>query len=133
MSSVYDGHGAANCIDDSTNSFCHSTPDTAWPWLSIQLPSLSIVSHVALTNRVPNQDLLSPFQLWVGASAGDYNSATSASCGVDEVNLTVTTDSGGPFSYRCADSGGNPLSGEYLTLVLPGSSRTLHITEIRAY
>ena len=133
MSSVLPPHFASNCIDGTVSSMCHSQSDTQWPWLSIELPGRpSTVNYVVVTNRINCcWDLLSPFQLWIGATAGDYDSPTSASCGVDEVNLT-TAENAGPFSFRCADINGSALSGDYLTLVLPGI-RTLHIAELDAY
>ena len=138
MSSTYNQHVGSNCIDGSINTFCHTDPNGEWPWLSLQLPTNSTVSYARFTNRAECcQDRLSPFQLWVGAFPGDYNSATSASCSRpdlgDNVNLTVPDDGTyGPYSFRCMDNGGNALVGTYLTLVLPGSSRTLHISEIYA-
>ena len=163
LSSTHDTHVASNCIDNDMNTFCHSQPDTEWPWLSIELPTPSEVSYVLIHNRLPG-DRLSPFQLWVGQSVGDYNSPTSAACGLNltgsyqpirshfagprynrapntvppEVNARVgdltEPPTVGPFSYRCYDAAGNNyLTGNYLTLVLPGASRTLHISQIRAY
>ena len=135
MSSTYQTHAASNCIDGDPSTFCHTTAEN-FPWLSAQLSSpSSAVSYVLLYNRVDCcQDRLSPFQLWVGATAGDFNSATSASCGVDEVNLTVPATQGqGPFSFRCSDNSGIPLVGSYVTLVLVGTDRILNIGEIQAF
>ena len=118
-------HGAANCIDNSHSTFCHSL-DQSWPWLSVGLPTPSTVSHIVVYNRRgQGMDRLSPFQLWVGASAGDYDSATSAPCGLHNLTAPATA---GPFAFACGS-----LSGAYVTLVLPGPSRTLHVAELRAY
>ena len=130
---VDDEHPAALCIDGQTSTFCHAAVDDTNPWLSVQINGTGLVSYVVLHNRKDCcQDRLSPLQLWVGASVGDYNSATSASCGVDEVTLHAQPTNG-PFSYRCADSSGQPLSGSYVTLVLPGANRTLNLAEIQVY
>ena len=119
MSSIYPPHYPVNCIDDSISTFCHTMPDTEDPWLSILLPNSSQVSYVVIYNRRDCcQDRLSPMQLWVSNSSGDFSSPTAQSCGIDEVNLT-TIATEGPFSFRCADSIGNPLTGDFLTLVLP--------------
>jgi len=89
---------------------------------------------VRIHNRVDCcWDRLTPLQLWIGGSSGDFNSATSAACGVDETTLSVTADSAGPFGFKCANQLGQPLTGTHVTLVLPGSSRILNIGEIYAY
>ena len=115
---------AANCIDDQENTFCHSQEED-WPWLSIELPNPSTVRHVIIFNRQQSAERLSPFQLWVGTSAGDYNSATSSHCGVNNLTAPATA---GPFAFACGS-----LSGSFLTLVLPGPMRTLNLNEMRSY
>jgi hypothetical protein len=137
MSSTYSVHGAAECIDGLWATFCHTQAESSSPWLSAQLSATAAVSYVVIKNRLGCcQDRLSPLQVWIGTSAGDYNSATSQSCGVNEVDLTVPS-SVGPFSFRCADAAtGLPHSGSYVTVVLPvsaGGTRTLNIGEIEAY
>ena len=134
MSSTYNTHAASLCIDGSWDSYCHAIPDTSSPWLSLQLSTTSSVGYVVLYNRRDCcQDRLSPLQVWVGSSLGDYDPSTAASCGVDEVTLTTEPDELGPFAFRCADGSGNPLVGDYVTLVLPGASRTLNVAEVEAY
>ena len=99
----------------------------------MQLPSTTLVGYVIVHNREDCCfDRLSPLQIWVGTSVGDYNSGTSASCGVDEVTLT-TLPTKGPFTFRCADGAGNALSGDFVTLLLPGALRTLNIAEVRVF
>jgi hypothetical protein len=133
MSTTHHTHDASLCIDGSTTTFCHTAHDSMDPWLSVQLPSTTEVGYVVVYNREDCcYDRLSPLQIWVGASAGDYNSGTSASCGVDEVTLT-TTATKGPFTFRCADGVGNALGGSFVTLVLPGASRTFHVAEVNVY
>ena len=131
MSSTHPTHHAALCIDGSTTTYCHTWSDSTDPWLSVQLPSTTEVAYVVVYNREDCCfDRLSPLQIWVGTSAGDYNSATSASCGVDELNLTTLANKG-PFTFRCEDSAGSVLLGTFVTLVLPGASRTLNVAEVK--
>ena len=136
MSSILDApnsHPASLCIDGITTTFCHTADSETDPWVSVEIASVAEVSYVVILNRMDCcHDRLSPLQIWVGTSVGDYNSATSASCGVDEVSLHVPATTG-PFSFRCADSMGNPLAGTFVTIVLPGPSRTLHVAEIEAF
>ena len=118
-------HHANLCIDGNVNSFCHSL-DQDSPWLSVQLPAGSTVSHVVVHNRYGmGQARLSPFQLWVGAYAGDVDSPTSSACGINNLTAPATP---GPFAFSCGS-----LSGDYVTLVLPGPSRTLNLGEIIVY
>ena len=93
------------------------------------------ISYVTIHNRVDCcQDRLSPFQLWVGTSSADYNTATSTRCGFEgasagEVSEDLTVPTGlGPFSFWCYGA-----TGQYVTLVLPGSTRTLNIGEMSIY
>ena len=139
LSSTYSPHAASFAIDGNPNTFCHSTESTT-PWLSVQMAQESNVSYILLHNRVDCcQDRLSPFQLWVGASSGDYNSATSTRCGVANASpggagedLTAPATLG-PFSFPCTGPNSAPLLGRYVTLVLTGSSRTLNIGELQPY
>ena len=135
MSSQFGPHAATFCIDNLPGTFCHSGADTSSPWLSISFSASVDINYVLVYNRADCcQDRINKFQLWVGTSNGDYNSATSNSCGVDAVDLEVPDSAGtGPFSFRCLDSFGSPHSGTHLTLVLPGASRTLNIGELEAY
>ena len=124
MSSVYQPHWPSYCIDGKLDhQFCHSLTEAS-PWISVQLPVQSSVAYVVVYNRRGCcYDRLSPFQLWVGASAGDYNSDTSTACGVH--NLTVPPTAG-PFGFNCSEA-----RGEYVTIVLPGPSRILNLAEIQ--
>ena len=131
MSSTHGPFVATNCIDDDeATTMCH-TQEQATPWISVQLPPSSPVSQIIIYNRHDgNFDRLSPFQLWVGASPGDYNSATSAACGIHDLTAPAIR---GPFAFDCTIGNGSPLTGEYVTLVLPGSSRIINLMGIHAY
>ena len=108
MSSTLAPHSAANCIDGDPNTFCHSLENQASPWLSVGLAASSAINYILLHNRRDCcQDRLSPFQLWVGTSAGDHSSSTSTKCGFEEAvqgdpsdDLTAPATNG-PFSFRC--------------------------------
>ena len=132
MSSVHGSlpswYPATNCIDDDLLSICH-TMESSFPWLSIQIPGgtpsepASSVGHVIIYNRWDCcQDRLSPFQIWVGESPGDFNSATSEECGVHD---QIVPAEYGPFSFDCYG-----ITGWYVTIVLPGDTRTLNLAEV---
>ena len=124
-------HDASLCIDGNLNTFCHSQTTTN-PWLSVAVPlgtsaRTSTVSQVLVYNRADPDTWyrLSPFQLWLGTSIGDFNSETSTECGVS--NITVPS-SAGPFSFNC-----NGATGSFVTLVLPGIDRTLHVADLKIF
>ena len=141
-----EGFDARFCIDDDPNTFCHTrvegtegtTGTGTYPWLSIQIPGSTfhpldiVVSHVVILNRHDCcRDRLSPFQIWVGQAAGDYNSSTSNECGTfgwgKHDDLSVP-NSVGPFTFDC-----HGLVGWYVTIVLPGVNRILNLGEVRLY
>ena len=83
----------------------------------------SSVSLVAIYNRYDCcQDRLSPFQIWVGESPGDFNSATARRCGVQN---QIVPDEYGPFAFNC-----HGITGWYVTIVLPGDNRQLNLAEV---
>ena len=90
-----------------------------------------MVSEIILYNRAECcRERLSPFQLWIGLEPGEYGTDTSTSCSTMNatVNLTVPIDTAGPFAFRCHGA-----IGQYVTLVLPGASRTLNIAELYVF
>ena len=118
--SPYPLHNASLCINDQTSDYCHTT-DEANPWLSIRISGQQAVRLVWIMNRgyVLGDccgGRLSPFQIWVGASPGDYNSATSQACVVGNQIVPATA---GPFTFDCQ----RDLSGTHVTLSL------IHISE----
>jgi len=134
MSSTYSLHPfpASFCINDQTSDFCHTAVTNnqgeANPWLSIQISGQQAVRLVWIMNRDEScngcccGDRLSPFQIWVGASPGDYNSATSQACVVGNQIVPATA---GPFTFDCQ----RDLTGTYVTIVLPGTNRILNLAE----
>ena len=132
LSSTLEPHVAAHCIDnDEVTTMCHSQ-EQQWPWVSIQLPPASNIVQIIIFNRYSCcYERLSPFQLWVGQSAGDYGSSTSSACGIHNLTVPATF---GPFGFDCTSgTGGAPLVGEYVTLVLPGPTRIINLMGIHAY
>ena len=120
----YYDYPATNCIDDNLFNLCHTETQSS-PWLSIRIPGgtptepASSVGHVIIYNRHDmGQDRLSPFQIWVGQSPGDRNSATSQACGVDNQIVPAVY---GPFAFDCRG-----ITGWYVTIVLPGGNRILN-------
>ena len=123
MSSTYPGdYAAAKAIDDNVNNFCHSQT-SANPWLSIELSSTAgPIQQVEIYNRNANQDRLSPYEVWVGDSAG---STTGTLCGGTVQTAPATN---GPFTTSCAGA-----SGSFVTILLRGASRTLNLAEVYVY
>ena len=140
------GHQGSLCIDDELSTYCHTNTQSS-PWLSIRIPGntswapASPVSHVQIYNRLDCcWDRLGHFQIWVGKSVGDYNSSTSEQCGFHyggagdqsgrpDAHWTVEAPATvGPFSFDC-----NQIVGWYVTIVLPGASRTLNLAEVRIF
>ena len=67
-----EGHKAGNGIDGSTSNLCHTAGGDSDPWLSIDLGSAVRVDSIVVYNRASCcQGRLSPFEVWVGSSAGD--------------------------------------------------------------
>ena len=120
MSSTYSGaYSAAMCIDDNLINFCHSVENVANPWISVALSSAGPIMDVVVYNRNSNQDRLSPYEVWVGDSAG---STAGTLCG-GAVQTAPATN--GPFTTSCAGA-----SGSFVTILLPGASRTLNLAEV---
>ena len=112
MSSTHEVHAASRCVDGILDNMCHTLTGSN-PWLAVDLPDTgraagSTVQRVVLYNRVDGgadtMSELSPLQLWVGATAGDYQSPTSTPC-LNGTELNWTTPVGpGPFSFDCAQA-----------------------------
>jgi hypothetical protein len=118
-------YGASMCMDASTNTFCHTGGHTDnagsdSPWLSLELEADATVSHVLLENRRDCcQEELGSFEVWVGEETAAHT----------------------PPAVRCVEDTANEDSqllltcgarGRFVTLVLPGNERTLHIAEMYA-
>ena len=125
MSSTHSGSPASNCIDDNLDNICHSnvhSNDQVNPWLSVALRPGSVGHVVVYNRRSCCQDRLSPYEVWVGNSAG---STDGTLCG-GTAQIVATGD--GPFLTDCAGA-----LGSFVTIVLPGSSRILNLAEVHVY
>lgn len=115
---------ASRCIDGQVDTICASVL-SAGAWLSVRIPPNVRIDYVAITNRNDGptyQAWLSPFQLWLGSSAGEQ--------GVACTPHDATVPSGvGPFFIRCPGE-----AHEFVTLILRGSTeRPLSIAELDVY
>jgi len=131
MSSVYSDSAfqPSMCIDgvtanpsDSEYNICLSNLNQPGPWLAVTLPSRSVVTEVVVYGRSDccNERFLGTFQVWVGE--GDPSSAARASlCGQDR----ASQDRASVNTLSCEG-----LAGTTVTLLLPGNSRTIMISEL---
>ena len=97
-------------------------------WLSVQVAAGAPIGSVAVYNREdgdPYQSWLSPYEIWLGASAG----AQTYSC--SRGPITLPTGFGmGPFTTSCDGRSDLP----FVTLVLrSGTFRYLAIGEVKVY
>ena len=129
MSSVFNPvFGAANGIDGDYSSIIASTSaESADQWLSARadLSSGASIGYVAVYNRNDGyaQDMLSPYEVWLGSSYG----AQEYSCG-GSISVPAVT---GPFTTWC---GGGGAGLDYVTVVIrAGRARWLMIAEIEMY
>lgn len=94
-------------------------------YVSIQVPTGSAVSYVAVWNRGDMYaSWINPYEVWLGSSAGDQG----YQCGGEQ---TADMSLGaGPFLTCC----GNLTTYSYVSIVLkPGTSRYLAIGELEIY
>ena len=116
--------GAAYCIDgDSTcsASICH-TSSANDEWLSVQLEREASIAKVVVYNRCSLQNRLGHFQVWVGSGPGEFGSPARL-CG--EMTAPSTN---GPFEVQC-----NGWSGDFVTVLLPGTNRLLNLREVEVF
>jgi len=133
---------ASNCIDDDTtqtiSGLCHSTGRVTDPYLEIELANEAAVDYVTIHNRdAACGSRLGAYEVWLGstsnnrtqlcAAANACTDPSSSNCGTDACEDGLS--SAGPFTTRCAGSA----AGRYLTVLLPGSGRTLNLIEVYAY
>ena len=132
MSSVYSPtlYQPAMCIDGRTANqgsdlnICLTQLNQPDPWLSITLPQQSVVSKVVVYGRSDccNNRFLADFEVWIGDEAGRPGEALGMQkCGrgaADQDRASVN-------EVSC---GGR--SGSVVTLLLPGSARTIMLSEM---
>ena len=120
---------ASNAIDDDTSTTCRSNQGSN-QWLSVQVITVEVaagIGFVAIYNGGADLSLLSPFEVWVGASAGDMGSTAIKCAG------PMNVPSGpGPFTLSC-NGATSPIGPPFVTLYLPGANRVVSIGELYAY
>ena len=95
---------AGNCIDDDLSTVCSTTVELG-AWVSIQLAAGSLVGAIFIVaDQTHPEQVLSPFDVWIGAAAGDADTPTSVRCGPETYVLPVAESA--PFEVDC--SGANP-------------------------
>ena len=129
MSSKYHAslYPASAAIDGDFRSLA-ATGKQVGNWISVQIPSETVVDTVAVYNRPDNSEYqawLSPFEIWVGTSFGDANSKTSVRCGTPALKFPVGA---GPYVVDCGE-----LQGSYVTLKQTDDARHLTIAELVIY
>ena len=126
LSSVYRRtYPASAAIDGNKRTLCASRAEQN-AWLSVRVAAGTSVEHVAIYNRgdfAAYQEWLSPFEVYVGASAGDVSTSAIRCGGVNAVPAGP-----GPFSVVCGGA-----VGAYVTLRLVGRVRYLTIAELEVF
>ena len=120
---VWQGHAdlsSPRCADGRLDTFCHSISQST-PWLSLDLGTDSAVGYVVIRNRRDCcQNRLTPFELHVGGANHD-----ASRC---ELLDALTDLQAQDYTLAC-----HGLVGRFVTLVLPGEERTLHVAEVAVY
>ena len=124
---------ATRCTDGIPNTFCQSTVQDD-PWLSVRLGGeVETVSYVAILNRQDCcQEHLGDFEVWLGDASGAHTTQSATRCAAvpairifaDGVLYHPTLT---PIVVECEGAA------RYVTLLLPGKDRVLHISEISAW
>ena len=126
-------HDAAKAIDANLGTWCHSTASATGAWLSVQVPPESEIGYVAIYNRddvSPFMEWLTPFEVWIGATAGDTTPPSATKCGGP---YSVPAEAG-PFMVECGGA-----RGEFVTYLQTNatvgtiSRRYLTVAEVKVY
>ena len=112
---------ASKCLDNLIyDNFCHSCGNKQDPWFSVLISAGFLVTGTRIFNRVgSSEDRLFPYEIWVGDREG-HTGAGATFCGAQ----SDRNDRPGPFDVACPAA-----AGTYVTLLLPGSSRTINMAE----
>ncbi|KAL3892547.1 MAG: hypothetical protein SGPRY_015027, partial [Prymnesium sp.] len=107
-------------------SFAHTTRENS-PWLSLQMSSEAYISSVVIYGRSDCcQQNLAYYEVWVNAVPGNPTLLSSGAQRCQPTTFLLAPATVGPFTVTCG------LTGLYVTLYLPGSSRVLMIDEMIA-
>ena len=123
-----DAYPASNCIDGLTTTTCAARDYQLHNWLSVRLPVGVSVGHVSTvpTNEHGLLDVLWPYEIYVGAHAGDTTSQKSTRCltPFDRPAQTTTT-----IVSACLGA-----NGEYVTLKQTGANPSfLRLNELTIF
>ena len=121
----YETHDKA--IDGDVGTYCQSDTESD-PWLSIGVGDGSLISigMITIYNRQDWPPYFGRFghhQIWIGHASGQHE-APAELC-ADATAPSDWDNGAGPFFTDC---GG--MLGSYVTIVLPGSNRILHLAEV---
>ena len=120
---------ASNAIDGNTGSLAATGNALSRDqWISVRVPSGSAIGYVAVYNRAdgqPYQGWLSPYEVWLGGTAG----ALTFNCGGGPITLPANAALG-PFLTSC---GGRSDLPHVTVLLRSGTSRYLTLSEIKVY
>ena len=130
LSSVYQDRLPANrCVFDSRlDRVCHTNTEEN-PWLTLQLAAPERVELIHIHNRDSAccWSRLNPFEVWVGYADGGVNGTR---CGrTPGLHNAPQQNSNEPFGVRC----GPDAIGTHVTILLPGSLRTLNLALVQVY
>jgi len=114
------GGGPSKCFDDLFTDSCFAHGSNVW--VSINFNRTVSITSVEVYNRASCcQDRLGHYQIWVGDSWG-ARTAPAKKCAERHAPSTV-----GPFTDECI------ATGQFLTLLQPGSTRAINLQEISIY
>jgi len=126
QSSSIHGGVAARATDGNTdgnyggNSCTHTNEGETSPWWRVDLQTVQSVHEVKLFNRASFGDRLVGFEVRVGND--DTTAASNTLCGGSNSNP------GASITVQCNKNGG--ISGQYVFVTIPGSSKTLTLCEV---
>ena len=138
MSSTGDAAKPAGYVIDDILDVWTKTEEATSNWVSVRVAAGTSVGYVAAYNwlgSATNRARLGDFEIWVGRTAGDTDTANGAvKCGESSYDESKSEEE--PYVLWCgeASSGWSDSDGgEYITLKQTGASRELRITELKIY
>jgi len=138
LSSTYHSQYAADrVIDGDLDTLCASTADPK-AWVSVLVSSVSD-PVVAVYNRndfASYMRWLSPFEVWVGPSYGDFSSSATMCAKVtlsEEQLQPVPSNERVPVVVRCSGGSGNYVTIRLVDWPSSGGVRYLSLAEVEVY
>lgn len=117
---------AENCVNGNYYDMCMHRYPYSNAWLSLRVEAASAIHQVTVYNRRSSccYTRINPYEIWVGASYGDTSSAHASRCGGEPA--ATSSHRYGPLTTDCRGA-----VGEFVTVLLPGSHRYLHLAEVQ--